>query len=41
MSCKIEVFIRTFNLDTKCGYIWRLNLMTPLGGWVRTGGKRD
>ena len=31
MSCKIEVFIKTFNLDTKHSYIWRLNLMIPLG----------
>ena len=39
MSCKIEVLIKTFNLDTKHGYIWRMNLMTPLGGGVRTVGE--
>ena len=34
MSCKIEVLIKTFNLDSKHGYIGRLNLMIPLEGEV-------
>ena len=37
MSCKIEVLIKTFNLDTKHDYFWRLPLMTPVKGWVLTG----
>ena len=37
MSCKIEVLIKTFNLDTKYGYIWRLPL-NPFRAGVGTGG---
>ena len=36
---KIKFPIKTFNLDTRHGYIWRLNLMTPFVGGVRTGGE--
>ena len=39
MPCKFEVLIKNFNLDTKHGYIWRLNLMTPLGGGVKSEGE--
>ena len=37
MSSKFEVLIKPFNHDIKHGFIWSLNLMTPLGGGVKTG----
>ena len=36
MSCKIEVLIKTFNLDTKTWLYLAVELNDPLRGGVRT-----